>query len=115
MLIGDQLDRLVAAHGWQDDVAVGSVVARWPAIVGPHIAQHITPDHFEDGILTVRADSTAWATHLRYLAPVLLERLADEVGEGTVAELKVLGPAAPSWRKGRRTAPGGRGPRDTYG
>jgi predicted nucleic acid-binding Zn ribbon protein len=31
-----------------------------------------------------------------------------------VKRLKVLGPAAPSWRYGPRHVPG-RGPRDTYG
>ena len=85
------------------------------AVVGPEIAQHVTPESFEDGVLVVRADSTSWATNLRYMAPLLLERLAAEVGEGVVGDLRVLGPAAPSWRRGRRSAPGGRGPRDTYG
>ena len=42
-------------------------------------------------------------------------RLAEEVGEGTVAELRVVGPGAPSWSRGRRRVQDGRGPRDTYG
>lgn len=115
VLLGAQWDRLVADRGWQGDVAVGSVVARWPAVIGPEVAQHVTPESFEDGVLVVRADSTSWATQLRYMVPMLLERLTAEVGEGVVTDLRVLGPAAPSWRRGRRTAPGGRGPRDTYG
>ncbi|QQS02120.1 MAG: DUF721 domain-containing protein [Austwickia sp.] len=113
--LGAQLDRLVAERGWQADLAVGSVIARWPAVIGPIVAQHVTPETFEDGVLTVRADSTSWATELRYMIPVLLERLAAEVGEGMVTDLRVVGPAGRSWRHGRRTAPGGRGPRDTYG
>ncbi|MGL5865603.1 MAG: DUF721 domain-containing protein [Dermatophilaceae bacterium] len=113
--LGDQLERFVAERGWQVDVAVGSVVGRWPQIVGVDVAEHCRPADFVDGVLTVRADSTAWATQLRMLSSSLLTRLADEVGEGTVTELRVLGPGAPSWSRGGRRVQDGRGPRDTYG
>ena len=114
-LLGDQIDRFVAERGWRADVAVGSVIGRWPQIVGPEIAAHCTPTDFVDGVLTVRADSTAWATQLRLLESTLLRRLAEEVGEGTVAELRVGGPGAPTWSRGRHRVQDGRGPRDTYG
>lgn len=114
MLLGEQLDRLLSDRGWQVDVAVGSVIGRWPQIVGPEVAEHVEPVAFENGILTLRAASTAWATQMRLLTSVLLGRLEEEVGVGTVTEIAVTGPSAPSWSKGRRRAPG-RGPRDTYG
>lgn len=114
-LLGDQLDSFVAERGWKVDVAVGSVIGRWPQIVGPEIAQHCVPVAFQDGVLTVRADSTAWATQLRLLASTLMARLAEDVGEGTVGELRVLGPGGPTWTAGPRRATDGRGPRDTYG
>lgn len=114
-LLGDQLDRLLVDRGWKLDVAVGSVLGRWPELVGPDIGQHVTPVGFDDGVLTVRADSTAWATQMRLLASHVLGRLAEEVGPDTVTELKVLGPGGPSWRRGPRRTPDSRGPRDTYG
>ncbi|HYN75750.1 MAG TPA: DciA family protein [Candidatus Limnocylindria bacterium] len=106
--------RLVAEHGWEDDVAVGGVVGRWPEIVGADVASHCTPEGWADGVLTVRADSTAWATQVRLLAPQLLRRLAEELGRGTVTRVDVRGPGAPSWVRGPRSVKG-RGPRDTYG
>ncbi|MGB7818233.1 MAG: DciA family protein, partial [Ornithinibacter sp.] len=114
-LLGDQLDRFVADRGWAVDVAVGAVIGRWPQIVGPEIASHCSPVEFRDGVLTVRADSSAWATQLRLLSSSLLARLAADVGEDTVAEIKVVGPSAPSWSRGSRRVQDGRGPRDTYG
>jgi predicted nucleic acid-binding Zn ribbon protein len=113
--VGAALDRLVAERGWQEAVAVGGVIGRWDAVVGAEIAAHCRPETFEDGVLTVRADSTAWATQVRLLSSGLLRRLAEEVGEGTVTKVVVRGPAGPSWRRGPRVAPGGQGPRDTYG
>lgn len=114
LMLGDQMDRLLVDRGWRVDVAVGSVMGRWPQIVGPEVAQHCTPVTFQDGVLTVRADSTAWATQIRLLTSSILGRLDGEVGKGTVAELKVVGPSAPSWSKGPRRSQGP-GPRDTYG
>jgi predicted nucleic acid-binding Zn ribbon protein len=114
-LLGEQLDQFVTERGWVGDVAVGAVIGRWPQIVGPEIAQHCAPVDFIDGILTVRGDSTAWATQLRLLSSSLLTRLAEEVGDGTVTELRVVGPGAPTWSRGQRRVQDGRGPRDTYG
>ncbi len=114
-LLGDQLDRLLLDRGWRVDVAVGSVMGRWPEIVGPDIAGHVEPATFVDGVLTVRADSTAWATQMRLLASSLLARIEEEVGVGAVSELRVVGPSAPSWNRGARRSPDSRGPRDTYG
>jgi predicted nucleic acid-binding Zn ribbon protein len=114
-LVGTALSRLVAERGWQEAVAVGGVIGRWDAVVGAEIAAHCRPETFEDGVLTVRADSTAWATQVRLLTAGLLRRLAEEVGEGTVTKVVVRGPSGPSWRRGPRVAPGSQGPRDTYG
>ncbi|MBM6403468.1 DUF721 domain-containing protein [Phycicoccus sp. CSK15P-2] len=114
-LLGDQIDRFVSERGWGADVAVGSVIGRWPQIVGEEVAAHSTPTDFVDGVLTVRADSTAWATQLRLLESSLMARLAADVGEGTVTALRVVGPSAPTWSRGRHRAQDGRGPRDTYG
>jgi predicted nucleic acid-binding Zn ribbon protein len=114
-LLGDQLDRLLVDRGWKVDVAVGAVMGRWAEIVGPDIAAHVTPVTFDDAVLTVQADSTAWATQMKLLASRVLARIEEEIGVGAVTELKVLGPSAPSWRRGARRSPDSRGPRDTYG
>jgi predicted nucleic acid-binding Zn ribbon protein len=113
-LLGDQMDRLLVDRGWKVDVAVGAVMGRWATIVGTDVAGHCTPVTFSDGVLTVRADSTAWATQLRLMSSSILGRLEAEVGKDTVIELRVQGPSAPSWTRGLRKATGP-GPRDTYG
>jgi predicted nucleic acid-binding Zn ribbon protein len=113
-LLGDQMARLLVDRGWNVDVAVGSVMGRWPAIVGAEVAEHCVPVTFQDGVLIVRADSTSWATQLRLLSSSILARLETEVGKDAVTELRVQGPSAPSWSHGLRKSTGP-GPRDTYG
>lgn len=115
LTLGDQLDRLVGERGWQVDVAAGSVMGRWEEIVGRQVAEHCQPVTFEDGVLSVRADSTAWATQIRLLSSSLLGSISEAVGPDVVHELRVHGPSAPSWSRGPRRSSDGRGPRDTYG
>ncbi len=105
---------LLDTRGWQQRAAMGSVFGRWGEIVGHDLAAHTCPDSFADGELVVTADSTAWATQVRLLAPVLIRRLNLELGDGSVRRVKVRGPAPPRQRGGWRV-PGSKGPGDTYG
>jgi predicted nucleic acid-binding Zn ribbon protein len=109
------IGRLVSERGWSTDVAVHGVFSRWDTIVGREVAEHCHPERFADAKLTVRADSTAWATQVRLLAPTVVRRLNEELGDGTVVTVDVKGPHVPSWSKGFRSVRDGRGPRDTYG
>lgn len=105
---------LAQARGWSAQVAEGTVLGRWRSVVGEDIASHATPTRLSQGVLSVSAESTAWATQLRLVQSQLLAKIAVAVGEGVVTTLKITGPNAPSWRKGPLHV-SGRGPRDTYG
>lgn len=113
------IGRLVAEQGWGSDVRVHGVFSRWDGIVGRDVAQHARPVSYvrddDGGRVVVQTDSTAWATQMRLLAATVVRRLNEELGDGTVTVIDVQGPSAPSWKKGRRSVRGGRGPRDTYG
>jgi predicted nucleic acid-binding Zn ribbon protein len=108
------IDGLLDTRGWQQQAAMGSVFGRWAEIVGQDLAAHTRPDSYADGELAVIADSTAWATQVRLLAPVLLRRLNDELGAGSIRRVKVRGPTPPRQR-GAWRVPGSKGPGDTYG
>jgi predicted nucleic acid-binding Zn ribbon protein len=113
-LFGVMLERIMKQRGWQKPAAEAKVFGAWEKVVGPDVAQHSRPVKLDAGVLTVEAESTAWATQLRLLAANLLKRIAAEVGHNVVTKLNIHGPAAPSWAKGPRRVQG-RGPRDTYG
>lgn len=105
---------LLADRGWGASISSASVIARWDELVGIEVAAHARPRSLEGGVLSLTAESTAWATQLRILEPVLLERLAVAVGAGVVRQLQIRGPLGPDWQHGPRRV-SGRGPRDTYG
>ena len=114
-LLDSTIGRLISDQGWDTEVRVHGVFGRWERIVGQDVAAHCTPEAFSDGRLTVRTDSTAWATQMRLLAATVVRRLNEELGHGTVTVIDVRGPSAPSWKHGPRSVRDGRGPRDTYG
>jgi predicted nucleic acid-binding Zn ribbon protein len=114
-LLADAVERLVETKGWTTEINLHTLLARWALLVGAANAEHSHPEAYADTVLTVRTDSTAWATQLRYLAPRLVAMLNEQLGDGTVPRIKVLGPDAPSWKKGRLSVRDGLGPRDTYG
>jgi predicted nucleic acid-binding Zn ribbon protein len=118
-LLDTTIGRLIDDQGWGTDVRVHGVFSHWDTIVGREVSQHCLPESFGpvDGgaRLVVRTDSTAWATQMRLLAPTVVRRLNEELGDGTVTVIEVVGPRGPSWKRGMRSVRDGRGPRDTYG
>jgi predicted nucleic acid-binding Zn ribbon protein len=108
------LGRFVSEQGWETELRVHGVFSRWEAIVGHDVGQHVSPESFAEGRLVVRTDSTAWATQMKLLAPDVVRRLNEVLGDGTVEAIVVEGPRGPSWKRGRLRVKG-RGPRDTYG
>jgi predicted nucleic acid-binding Zn ribbon protein len=113
--LADLLGQVVNDQGWDERLAAQRVFTDWAGIVGPEVAQHSEVIAFDDGEVEVRTDSTAWATQLRLLAPRIVAKLNDQLGDGSVLRITVRGPQAPSWKKGPRSIRGARGPRDTYG
>lgn len=113
-LVADEVDRLIGERGWEPELRTQSVFARWADLVGEEVAAHCRPQRLEEGRLDLTAESTAWATQLRLLAPALVRRLSQELGDGVVTSVRIAGPVPPRTR-GRLRVRDGRGPGDTYG
>ncbi|MFM7776582.1 MAG: DUF721 domain-containing protein [Actinomycetota bacterium] len=109
------LSDLVTTKDWKKGIAEGTLFTKWREIVGNEIADHCEPITLFEGRLTIKAESTSWATQLRLITPDLLKNIRSRSEGALVEELTVIGPNAPSWKRGLRTIRGARGPRDTYG
>lgn len=113
--VGDVLGELVQEQGWADQLAATRVFTDWADIVGPEVSQHCKVVEYSDSIVHIAAESTAWKKQLEWLAPRIVAKLNEQLGDGKVLRIEVSGPQAPSWVRGKRSVRGGRGPRDTYG
>ena len=99
--IGGAVERQLArfdGHG-----AMPRIVAAWPAAVGEEVARNSWPARVaRDGTLHVHAASSVWAFELGQLAPRILERLREELGDAAPKSLRFVqghlpepAPAAP--------------------
>ncbi len=112
--IDDILDGLTSRLGWNSSLAKADLLSSWSELAGAETALHSEPVGIEGGILTVRCDSTAWATQLRLMRGQITTSIAQRFPDAGIESVKFDGPNAPSWKRGTRSIPG-RGPRDTYG
>ena len=108
-------NEIITNRDWRQGIAEGNLFTDWEKVVGEDIAQHATPITLLEGKLTIQTSSTAWATQLRLISNDLLKTLQQSAPGVLVEELVVIGPHAPSWKRGLRTIRGANGPRDTYG
>ncbi|GAA2959583.1 DUF721 domain-containing protein [Microbacterium schleiferi] len=112
--VGDVLTDLTREAGWDAQLAREDVVLTWNEVAGAETARHTRPVGFVDGILTVQADSTAWARQLQNMRSQILTEIIRRFPDAGVESVRFIGPDVPSWKWGPRAVPG-RGPRDTYG
>ena len=113
--ISSILNEIVEARDWRKGIAEGNLFSEWRSIVGNEIADHSTPITMYEGRLTIQTTSTAWSTQLRLMEGDLLRTIQKSAPGAVVESLSVVGPHAPSWKRGLRTIRGAQGPRDTFG
>lgn len=112
--IDDVMQNLTTTMGWESPIARAELLSSWAELVGEETAAHAEPIGIEDGRLTVRCDSTAWAQQLRLMNASITTEIVKRFPSAEIQTVSFLGPNVPSWKRGPRSAPG-RGPRDTYG
>ena len=112
--LGAVMDAVTSKLGWSSPLARSEILASWLEIAGVETAEHSTPVGIEEGVLTVKCDSTAWATQLRLMRVQIMNRIISRYPDAGIESIRFEGPGAPSWKRGPRSIPG-RGPRDTYG
>ena len=76
------LEEALAAYlkdkGMRRRLDQASVLAEWPALVGPQIASVTTPVMVsQDGKLFVRVTTSAWMQELQLMSPDILRRLGE--------------------------------------
>jgi len=100
-LLGDLVDELAEQQGWDTDISLADLVVRWGAMVGQVNALHCRPVSYDNGLLVIQAESSAWATAINLSLGAIQQRIDGEIGPGLVTEVKVRGPAGPPRAKGQ--------------
>ena len=61
----------------------------WEAIVGSDIAEHVQPESFDRGILTLKTDSSVWRQQVILIKQQILDRIASEFCQYKVRDVCV--------------------------
>ncbi|WP_437583550.1 DUF721 domain-containing protein [Paramicrobacterium sp. CJ85] len=112
--IDDVMNSLTTQLGWESPLAQSELIVKWAQIAGESTAAHSEPIGIEAGVLTVRCDSTAWATQLRLMRVDIMNRISVSFPDAGIESIRFQGPNVPSFKRGPRSVQG-RGVRDTYG
>ena len=87
--VTDALDAIRREYRMPEPSELDALTDRWAALVGDALARHSQPQSLRSGVLVVLADDAAWAGQLRYLDQVLADRIAAELPEVTVREVRI--------------------------
>ena len=90
LLLSEPVARLLGRPGWAERMGAAQVASRWTEIVGADLAQHCEPVRTAGRVLTVRAESSAWATQLRYFTTHIAEQVDAVLGAGSVTEVRIV-------------------------
>jgi hypothetical protein len=107
--VGDALSTLIRQRGWEEALGNAALWSRWSDIVGEALADRCEPVRLRRGVLTVRAESQAWATQLRYLTTQLRRRAGEVLGGDPITDVVItVGPLEVGREPGSGAGPGGR-------
>jgi predicted nucleic acid-binding Zn ribbon protein len=76
---------------------LGDVQRVWPAVVGPAVAKEASPTTERGGTLTIACRSSVWAQELDLMAPELVARLNEQLGEERITALRCVASPPRSW------------------
>ena len=78
--ISSSLDGVVRSLRGPSRKAVGGLFGRWGEAVGDQVAEHVKPVKLDEGTLVVEVDDPAWATQVKFLTSMIVERLHTVAG-----------------------------------
>jgi len=84
------LDNLAATLGLTNVDSINALFVDWPEIVGEHLATHCKPRSLRDQILTVEAADQQWATELKWMTSLLIERCCEALGPEAVTAVRIV-------------------------
>ncbi|KFI44772.1 Protein of unknown function [Bifidobacterium bohemicum] len=101
--LGGVMSSIAENGGWTLHLRLAQLRNHWDQVVGEAIARHSDVVGFNDGVLTIRAESNSWTTQLTYLKPQLIATLRQRLPGLEIREIRVTGPQSHHFSRGRFT------------
>lgn len=103
--LGDTIDRVLGRLGAPTSAGIEVVFDRWFEVVGASMAARTRPAAIDGETLVVSCDDPALTTHVRFLEPQLVARLAELAGQRHITRVEVRVDRRQSPSRARRRPP----------
>lgn len=110
--VSQTVDRLTKGVLGQHGFTHGTIVTKWPEIVGENMARHTQPekivfsrDGTTGGTLHLKTDSGALATELQHREPQIVDRINTFFGYRAVVRIKLIQGPLPKHKTEKRAVP----------
>jgi len=90
--VSDVVARLLRDLGLEDGVLGWKAVEEWPRLVGQRVARHSRAVGFQQGVLLVEVEGSAWMHELGVLKRELLRTVNRHLGAGRVIDIRFVVP-----------------------
>lgn len=87
--VTDVLRSFLAEKGWAEEIAASQVLLDWPNLVGSPVGDNCRPVSLVDGVLTVSARNSAWASDLRWYRNKFLELINTRLAAEVVRDVRI--------------------------
>lgn len=84
------LDNLASTLGLTSVDAMNALITDWSSIVGDQLAAQCKPITLREGLLTIEARDHQWATELKWMKALIVERSCDALGDEVVRDVRIL-------------------------
>jgi len=83
------LDNLASTFGLTDVDSIRALFLEWPEIVGEDLATRCTPRSLRRQVLTIEAVDQQWATELKWMTSLIIDRCCEALGPDAVVEVRI--------------------------
>ncbi|MFD0704541.1 DciA family protein [Alloscardovia venturai] len=101
LALGIALEAITGNPLWREKMTTAKLFGKWSDIVGENFARNSRVSSYMSGILTIQAQSPAWATQLSYMTEPIKTKIKEVIPSLDIQEIRITGPQPEPFKRKR--------------
>ncbi len=85
--LGDIIEKLMRAYGLENKMKEYDVIAAWPELMGPAVANRTREIRIQNGILYLTIDSAVMRDELQHGKQIIIHRVNEKAGKELIRDI----------------------------
>ena len=85
--LGDIIEKLMRAYGLENKMKEYDVMAAWPELMGPAVANRTKEIRIQNGILYLTMDSAVMRDELQHGKQIIIHRVNEKAGKELIRDI----------------------------